>query len=68
MTRGSSRKNRGRRETNLSFSRIIPKDSHRLESQEWMTYGNKGQDRRPFSVGDVRGTISTDIVPKKMAK
>ena len=68
MTRGSSQKSKGRRETNLPFLEIVLKDIHRLESREWMKWGNKGQDRRPFSVGVVKRTISTDIVPIKMAK
>jgi hypothetical protein len=68
MTRGSLRRNRGRRETNLPFSEIILKDIHHLESQEWLKWGNKGRDRRPFSVGVVKGTTNTEIVPIKMAK
>jgi hypothetical protein len=33
MTRRSLRKSRGRRETNLPFSKIVLKDNHHLESQ-----------------------------------
>jgi hypothetical protein len=68
MTRGSLRRNRGRRETNLPFSEIVLKDIHRLESQEWLKWVNKDRDRCPFSVGAVKGTTSTEIVPIKMAK
>jgi hypothetical protein len=68
MTRRSLRKNRGIRETNLPFSEIVLKDIHHLESREWLKWGNKGQDRRPFSVGDVKRTTSIDIVPIKIAK
>jgi hypothetical protein len=68
MTRRSLRKNRGRRETNLPFSEIVLKDNHRLESREWMKWGNKGRDRCPFSVGAVNRTTSTEIVPIKKAK
>ena len=67
-TRGSSRKSRGIRETNLPFLEIVLKENHCLESQEWLKWGNKGQDRCPFSVGVVSETISIDIVPTKMAK
>jgi hypothetical protein len=34
MTKISSRRSRGRRETNLPFSEIILKDNHHLESRE----------------------------------
>ena len=68
MTKGSLRRNRGRRETNLPFSEIILKDIHHLESLEWLKWENKGRDRHPFSVGDVKRTTSTEIVPIKMAK
>jgi hypothetical protein len=68
MTRRSLRKNRGRRETNLPFSEIVLKEIHHLESREWLKWGNKGRDRHPFSVGAVKGTTSTKIVPIKMTK
>jgi hypothetical protein len=68
MTKGSLRRNRGRRETNLPFSEIVLKDIYRLESREQLKWGNKGRDRCPFSFGDVKGTTNTNIVPIKMAK
>jgi hypothetical protein len=67
-TRGSSRKNIGRRETNLPFSKTFLKDSHHLENREWMMYGNKVQEKHPFSAGAVSETIITEIVPTKMEK
>jgi hypothetical protein len=68
LRRRSLRKNKGRRETNLHFSKIVLKDIHRLESREWLKWGNKVRDRHPFSVGAVKRTTSTEIVPIKMAK
>jgi hypothetical protein len=68
MIRGSLRRNKGRRETNLPFLEIILKDIHYLESREWLKWENKGRDRCPFSVGAVKGTTNIEIVPIKMAK
>jgi hypothetical protein len=68
MTRRSLRKSRGRRETNLPFSEIVLKDSHRLESREWLKWGNKGQDRHPFSVGACKENHKYRDCPHKNGK
>jgi hypothetical protein len=41
LTKRSLRKNKGRRETNLPFSKIVLKDIHCLESREWMKWEKK---------------------------
>jgi hypothetical protein len=51
MTRGSLRRNRGRKETNLPFSEIILKDIHHLESREWLKWANKGRDDTHSELG-----------------
>jgi hypothetical protein len=62
------KKEHRQRETNLPFSETVLREIHHLERREWLKWGNKGRDRRPFSVGDVKRTTSTKIVHIKMEK
>jgi hypothetical protein len=63
MTRGSSRKSRGKRETSLPFSETFLRDNHLLESLERLKWVVNYQGKNLWSVGVVKETIGTDISP-----
>jgi hypothetical protein len=63
MTRGSSRKSRGKRETSLPFSEIVLRDNHILESPQRLKWVVNFQGKHLWSVGVVKETIGIDISP-----
>jgi hypothetical protein len=68
MTRRGLRKNRGRRETCHSFSRIALGDSHLLETLGKLKGVRRCQGLHLWSVGAVKGIIGTDTTPTKKTK
>jgi hypothetical protein len=68
MTRRSLRKSRGRRETNLPFSKIFLKENHLSEIPGRLMWVDKCQDRHLWSVVVVKETIGIEISPKEMIK
>jgi hypothetical protein len=68
MIRGSLRRNRGRRETSLPFSKIVLGDSHLLESPGKLKGVSRCQDRHLWSVGVVNGIIGTKTTPIEKTK
>jgi hypothetical protein len=68
MTRGSLRRNRGRRETNLPFSETVLRDNHPLESPGRLKWVNKCPDHHIWSVGAVKETIGTETAPTEKIK
>jgi hypothetical protein len=68
ITRRGLRKNRGRREASLPFSKIVLGDSQLLKSPERLKGVNKCQGLQPWSVGFVKGIIGTETAPTEMTR
>ena len=68
MTRRGLRKNRGRRETGLPFSRIVLGDIHLLESLAKLKGVSRCQDRHLWSVGAIKETIGIETTPTEKIK
>jgi hypothetical protein len=68
MTRRGLRKNRGRRETCLPFSRMALGDSHPLETPGKLKGMSRCQGLHLWSVRVVKGIIGTETAPTEKTK